>query len=139
MISDLFCDGLGACIVTCPQNAIEIEEREAEPYNERNVMKNVIKEGPNVIKAHLNHLNDHNQLEYLNQAINFLKDKKIEVPDYKSEKTFTCACPGSMEKELTNNQTQKDRLVNITGELRNWPLQLQFLNPNAPYLKNSHL
>ena len=51
LISDLFCDGLGACIGTCPQDAIEIEQREAEPYDECNVMKNVIKEGPNVIKG----------------------------------------------------------------------------------------
>ena len=33
-------------------------------------------------------------MDYLNQAINFLKDKNIEVPDYEGEKTFTCGCPG---------------------------------------------
>ena len=139
LISDLFCDGLGACIGTCPQDAIVIEQREAEPYNECNVMKNVIKEGPNVIKAHLKHLNDHNQIDYLNQAINFLKDKNIEVPDYEGEKTFTCGCPGSMETELSSNQAKNDKSVNSKGELRNWPVQLQLLNPNAPYLKNSNL
>jgi ferredoxin len=30
LVSDLFCDGLGACIGTCPVGAISIEEREAE-------------------------------------------------------------------------------------------------------------
>lgn len=34
MISDLYCDGLGACIGECPVGAIELEEREAEPYSE---------------------------------------------------------------------------------------------------------
>lgn len=33
LISDLFCDGLGACIGECPEGAIEIETREAEPLN----------------------------------------------------------------------------------------------------------
>ena len=27
----------------------------------------------------------------------------------------------------------------LTSELGNWPIQLQLLNPNAPYLKNAEL
>ena len=53
LVSDLFCDGLGACIGHCPVNAISIEEREAEPYDERKVMANVIPHGMNTVKAHL--------------------------------------------------------------------------------------
>jgi ferredoxin len=45
LISDLFCDGLGACIGHCPEGAISIEERTAEPYDERQVMNNIIKAG----------------------------------------------------------------------------------------------
>ena len=59
LISDLFCDGLGACIGTCPENAITVIEREAEPYDERKVMENIIPQGDNVIKAHLEHLQEH--------------------------------------------------------------------------------
>ena len=59
LVSDLFCDGLGACIGHCPEGAITIEKREAEPYDERKVMVNIIKAGPNTIKAHLEHLKDH--------------------------------------------------------------------------------
>jgi MinD superfamily P-loop ATPase containing an inserted ferredoxin domain len=51
LISDLFCDGLGACIGHCPENAITIEQREAGDYDERKVMSNIVKQGPNVIKA----------------------------------------------------------------------------------------
>lgn len=39
IVSELYCDGLGACIGECPVGAITIEEREAEPYNERAVME----------------------------------------------------------------------------------------------------
>ena len=81
LISDLFCDGLGACIGTCPQNAIKIEQREAEEYDEIKVMKNIITAGPNVIKAHLQHLNDHGQKKYLNQALKVLGDEHINIPD----------------------------------------------------------
>ncbi|MBE0664428.1 MAG: 4Fe-4S binding protein, partial [Candidatus Aminicenantes bacterium] len=42
LVSDLFCDGLGACIGTCPLGAIHVEEREAEPYDEMQVMANIV-------------------------------------------------------------------------------------------------
>ena len=48
-----FCDGLGACIGHCPEGAIEIVEREAEPYNERKVMEILVTKGRNTILAHL--------------------------------------------------------------------------------------
>jgi len=51
LISDLFCDGLGACLGIVRKGAITIEEREAEDYDERKVMSNVVKQGPNVIKG----------------------------------------------------------------------------------------
>ena len=42
VVSDIFCDGLGACIGYCPQDAITTEEREAEPYDEKKTMKNIV-------------------------------------------------------------------------------------------------
>ncbi len=39
LISDLFCDGLGACLGHCPEGAITIEEREAAPFDEKEVKK----------------------------------------------------------------------------------------------------
>ena len=140
IISDLFCDGLGACIGTCPQGAIEIEQREAEPYDEYQVIENIVKAGPNVIKAHLKHLNDHGQKEFLNQAINFLNEKNIEIPDYEEETPVKAGCPGSMMKDLSGSKLESGNEPQIFGaELRNWPVQLQLLNPNAPYFKNADL
>ncbi|MGC9065504.1 MAG: ATP-binding protein, partial [Candidatus Ratteibacteria bacterium] len=49
LISDLFCDGLGACIGSCPIEAIKVVEREAEPYDEKKTMENIIKKGKNTI------------------------------------------------------------------------------------------
>jgi ferredoxin len=140
LVSDLFCDGLGACIGDCPEGAIEVERRETEPYDEYKVMENVIKCGPNVIKAHLKHLNDHGQKDFLNQAIDFLNEKNIEVPNYEEEVSVPCVCPGSMPQDLGENKIESSTEPQIlSAELRNWPVQLQLLNPNAPYLKNVDL
>jgi len=46
LVSDLFCDGLGACIGHCPVGAITVEEREAEPYDERKVIERIVAQGP---------------------------------------------------------------------------------------------
>ncbi len=138
VVSDLFCDGLGACIGDCPEGAIEVETREAEPYNEHMVMENIAKAGPNVIKAHLQHLQEHGQGDLVNEAIDFLKENNIEIPDYEEE-PMACGCPGSISQDLRRSGNQSVAPVTGTSELGNWPIQLQLLNPNAPYLKNADL
>ncbi|MEI8048152.1 MAG: 4Fe-4S dicluster domain-containing protein [Bacteroidota bacterium] len=79
LISDLFCDGLGACLGHCPEGAIEIIEREAEPYNETIVMETIAKQGRNTILAHLEHLRDHNEHEFLKEAVEYIKKHKIDL------------------------------------------------------------
>jgi ferredoxin len=138
LIGDLFCDGLGACIGDCPEGAIEIETREGEPYDEHTVMGNIAKAGPNVIKAHLQHLKGRGQEDLLDEALDFLKENNIEIPDYEEE-PMACGCPGSMMLDLRKSDNQRHEQVMSTSELGNWPIQLQLLNPNAPYLKNADL
>jgi NAD-dependent dihydropyrimidine dehydrogenase PreA subunit len=79
LISDLFCDGLGACLGHCPEGAIEIIEREAEPYNETVVMETIVKQGRNTILAHLEHLRDHNEHEFLKEAVSYIKKHNIDL------------------------------------------------------------
>ncbi len=41
LVSDVFCDGLGACLGECPEGALSIEEREANPFDEKMVNETV--------------------------------------------------------------------------------------------------
>lgn len=82
LVSDLFCDGLGACLGTCPEGAISVIEREAAPYDENAVMATIVRQGAPVIKAHLGHLASHGQIAFYDQAIAYLNEKGIPVPNH---------------------------------------------------------
>ncbi len=144
LISDLFCDGLGACIGTCPVDAIAIEEREAEGYDERKVMANIIQQGANTIKAHLVHLRDHNKAEYLKIALTFLKEKGIELPaDFSQGKNISGAhqgCPGMRMMDFANQadtstEASQAQAVDAASALRQWPIQLHLVPVHAPYFQ----
>ena len=132
LVNDLFCDGLGACIKGCPVDAISIEEREADSYNERMVMDRIIAAGPDVIKAHLKHLYEHIQKEFLDIAIQVLKEKNLEIPDYMSP-IMPCNCNGNHEEKKGSGVQHNDSFI------ANWPVQLQLINPYAGNFKNSDL
>jgi len=143
LISDLFCDGLGACLGYCPEDAITIEEREAEPYDEIKVMEVMISHGEHTIKAHLEHLWEHGEMEYYNQARNFLKSKNINI-NYQNKKemekqSVPCGCPGAQTMDL-REETQNESAVfdgKVPSQLKQWPIQLHLINPNASYFKNA--
>ena len=142
LISDLFCDGLGACIGHCPEGAINIVKREAEAYDEKRVMQNIIKHGENTIRAHLEHLEEHGEKELLKQALEFLKEKGIKIKK-KSNSSLTSGCdsggcPGikmqTLKKEENNSNNSK-----VESQLSQWPVQLSLLPCQAPFFNNSDL
>jgi NAD-dependent dihydropyrimidine dehydrogenase PreA subunit len=165
LISDLFCDGLGACLGHCPQGAITIDVREAEPYNETKVMDYIVKGGPNVIKAHLEHLANHNEMEYFQEAVAYLKinginhaepalsldrlvsaslDSKKEtlkqVQGDNIQKHSTCGCPGSKEMSFAvDEEVSDDETGKRKSYLTQWPVQFHLVSPYANYYQNSHL
>ncbi len=145
LISDYFCDGLGACLGHCPMDAITIEEREADPYNETLVMESIVKQGANTIKAHLLHLKEHNEHELLQEAIDYLKKHQLSVPsliDKQSEHPMPCGCPGTMVKAIVRDQKPSHLYSSdsqTTSELTQWPIQLHLVPPSALFLKESHL
>jgi ferredoxin len=148
LISDLFCDGLGACIGECPVNAITLEEREAEPYEEALVMERMIEKGEKTILAHLKHLKDHNENALFMEGVDYLKQKNIKVnlssimePIQTNQHAHQGGgCPGSREMQF--NKTTAPVGVSVSdqsSELTQWPVQLHLLNPHAGYLAGADL
>ena len=141
LISDLFCDGLGACVGACPEDAMKVVEREAEPYSEEVVMENIIKAGPNTIKAHLEHLKEHGEHELFAQAVEVLKKKNLQVPELNGgEAKMGCGCPGTNIKAIDREQKDDDyQPITAGSQLGQWPVQMQLINPQAGYFDNADL
>jgi Pyruvate/2-oxoacid:ferredoxin oxidoreductase delta subunit len=172
LISDLFCDGLGACLGHCPEGAIEIIEREAAPYNETIVMETIVKQGRNTILAHLEHLRDHNEHEFLKEAVAYIKKHEIDLspgaetkpsvastvifPNMKEalnhvkpEHESSCGCGSSktIDFRIDLDKVNAASAVVSTSaavpvapapsELRQWPVQLHLVNPNASYFQGA--
>ncbi len=166
MVSELMCDGLGACIGHCPEGAITIETREAEPYNEVRVMEQMKDKGKNTIIAHLKHMKDHGETVFLQEGVTYLKGIRNELNFNLDEvvnevhnhgKVITSpqqiqvlpnahvheggGCPGSRTMVIEKRDSSKDSqvLADQPSELRQWPVQMHLVNPNASYFQGSDL
>lgn len=163
LVSDLMCDGLGACLGHCPQGAITIEKREAEPYNEIEVMKIMVEKGENTVVAHLQHLKDHQEFDFLKEGVQFLKNNESNI-NFDIHKVMQRVhnsgkkeahehvqpmhhehsgggCPGSQATSFAPQGITlgEDEQVSGKSELKQWPVQMHLINPQASYFQNSDL
>lgn len=160
LISDLKCDGLGACIGHCPQGAISLEEREAAPYDEIAVIREMMQKGKNTVIAHLKHLKSHGETELLNQGINYLWEHQRDVDfsinevseqvygpvssspaEETMEKMQGMGCPGSMAKTFDPSPAPDEPVKGKEqpSQLAHWPIQMHLINPGAGYFKEANL
>ncbi len=150
LVSEITCDGLGACVGECPQGAIAVETREAAPYDERLTLDNLIPKGANTLKAHLKHLFEHGQTTFLHQALDYLKELDVVIPEYK-EKAMQQAmhgamhgavhggCPGSAPRTLTRAATGPVAQEGLVSQLIQWPVQLHLISPMNPVFEKADL
>jgi Pyruvate/2-oxoacid:ferredoxin oxidoreductase delta subunit len=109
LVSDTYCDGLGACLGECPQDAITLEQREAVDFDEE------------AAKEHIARLQRTKQV--------------IQQTDK------ACGCPGANVRTI-DRSTQNCKLPSgesVPSALTNWPVQINLVPVNAPYLKGADL
>jgi len=147
LVSDLFCDGLGACVGHCPTGAMKVVIREAEPYDERRVMReSIVPKGPAVLAAHLRHLRDHGATDYLKDALSYMQENGIDNPLHAAGAAAPAAhsgggCPGSRTMAFGGPEPAGGAAPAAGGPsaLRPRPVQLHLVSPDAPYYRGSDL
>lgn len=116
LVADVYCDGLGACLGHCPKDAINIIERDAEEFDEKAVEE--------LLKSNTEKKDDCGCSG--NHGAN------------NHHGHTGGGCPGSMMRQFKNINTE-DASVKVSSKLRQWPVQLALVPPNAPYFKGADL
>ena len=110
LVKEIYCDGLGACLGKCPLDAITIEERDAEEFNEDAAMLHVAK-----LQA--------------TQA----PPKSAKLPrGCPGSMAQSFAKPAAAASVATNAQE-------TPSELTHWPVQLTLVAPNSPFFQDADL
>ena len=116
--ADNLCDGLGACLGECPRDAIQIEEREADEFDEAAVEKHLAAQG-----------------------------KPAPVHQHAPQAPAAAhhhgggGCPGSraMSFERPQEVTPAAETGSRQSQLGQWPVQLSLVSTSAPYFQGADL
>jgi hypothetical protein len=115
-------------------------------------MEQMVSKGKNTITAHLKHLKDHGETGFLQEGIGYLKTNRDslsfdlievmhEVHNHGNQQAHAGGgCPGSRAVAIEKPDTDAPAsATDQPSELRQWPVQMHLLNPNAPYLRGADL
>src|SRR4030042_842588 len=118
LVKEIYCDGLGACLGACPTGALEVIEREADPYDDEATIERIKEVAPAMLEEHVEHMREH------------AREKKHARP--------VCGCSSAKTMQWDKKQGSSKK-VSIESELRQWPVQIHLVSPNAPYFKNVNI
>ena len=122
---EILCDGAGACIGSCPTGALTIETRESEDYDEEAVRVNL--------------------------ASRHAPSREAVAASPLPMHAHGGGCPGSAMRQFgpppgatatasaAPAPTPEGTLAPRFSQLRQWPVQLMLVSPQAPYFRNADL
>jgi len=127
LVSDVYCDGLGACLGECPQGAIALTERDAEVYDGR------------ATEEHLREIGRDPSLPH--------GPASHDAPAPAARRgAHAFGCPGSRTLDFraapaAESCVEPEATLTsaLASELRQWPVKLYLVSPNAPYFQNAEL
>jgi len=120
LVSETYCDGLGACLGECPQGAISFETREAEEFDAA------------AVEAHLR---DVGKPQHAHAAHGAVPQKHHSG----GQGGFVCPSARTIDRIAHDRPVSAPAFGSVPSELRQWPIKLYLVNPQAPYFKDADL
>lgn len=123
LLADNLCDGLGACLGHCPKDAIIVEKRAADEFDEEAV-KEHLKSTGREIAAHA---------EPAHGGCPSAQVQSLAAPAHGG------GCPSARLMSFDKPTGSAEEVSARPSELRQWPVQMHLVPPSAPFLKDADL
>lgn len=128
------CNGCGLCVNACHEGALELINGKAVLVSDSycdglgDCLPNCPVNAIEIIERDAEEFNK----ELVEKRMNERK---------KQSQPLSCSCPSQEAKEIKIKPTTavKEEKVELTSQLRQWPVQIKLVSPNAPYLNGSHI
>lgn len=131
------CNGCGLCIPNCAEGAIKIVNGKAKLVDDRfcdglgACLGHCPQDAITIIKR--------DAQDFDEEAVKKHNKTGLKMVEKKPHKNIPCGCPGSMEMDLRTEKKTPQSQGRQSPELRQWPVQLMLVSPDAAYFKDSDL
>ena len=129
LIADNLCDGLGACLGHCPKDAIIIEQRAADAFDEEAVEDHLTRTAPEKLEAfHAEH-----QQTPAGGGCPSARPQDFSKPT----PAAAGGCPSARLMNFSAGGQGGSEKGQRSSELRQWPVQLHLVPPTAPFFQGA--
>lgn len=127
LVGEVLCDGLGACLGGCPTGALTVSQREADDFDE------------GAVDVRLRDLGRGPVAHGATSAVAAV-GPAAGTPQSLGELTPPAGgCPGRGAMTMKPKTLDQYAAGEVASQLGHWPIKLQLLSPQAPFLRNQDL
>jgi len=148
LVSEIYCDGLGACLDCCPVDAITIEQRDAAEFDEEATEKYLEELARNKAAHDKQKQKPSGASRRMEDSVGnafahgspTAKQSLTVPPDTQQAQKPHGGCPGmKMMNFAAAPNAAPGASGDVSSQLGQWPVQLKLVSPMAPYFVGADL